>query len=163
MRELPLTQGKVALVDDEDFDALSRWKWSYVCNTHSKTGYARRAFRLWTSKKSFTMLMHIQILGSRDGYEIDHIDGNGCNNQRYNLRFATCPQNHQNIGLYASSKSGYRGVTLYKRDMTWRADITVDGNGIFLGYFDEILDAVCTYDNACRQYFGEFAQPNFKS
>ncbi len=100
-KEIPLTQGLVAIVDDADYEYLSQFKW--CARKAGNTYYAVRQ-----ENKRF-ICMHIQIIGRRPGLEIDHIDGNGLNNRRSNLRFVTLRQNQQNRLYRRYSK--YHGVS----------------------------------------------------
>ena len=92
MKELPLTQGKAALVDDADFEWLSQWKWTAM--RAKDTWYAVR--KPYVGKVRLTVMMHRQIANTKDGMHTDHRDGNGLNNQRTNLRSATPTQNQHN-------------------------------------------------------------------
>ncbi len=85
MKEIRLTQGKVALIDDADFEWLSQWKWR--CSRHFRTWYAMRTVH--SLGKTMTVSMHRLITGAKPGEQVDHVDGNGINNQRNNLRFVT--------------------------------------------------------------------------
>src|ERR1700757_2583296 len=105
MKTLPLTQGRVALVDDEDYDWLNQWKWSY-----SNHGYARRGERLFSgSYKTVHILMHRAIMHAPDGVEVDHINHDSLDNQKVNLRLASHKQNSHNLRGPRSS-TGFIGV-----------------------------------------------------
>ncbi|HEY1248462.1 MAG TPA: AP2/ERF family transcription factor [Nitrososphaera sp.] len=157
MKEIPLTRGEVALVDDEDYDWLMQWKWHYTSN-----GYAARR----DGKYGPIILMHRQILGLEPGdkTQSDHIDRDKVNNQRFNLRIASNRQNSMNTStrkiLFRSSE--YKGVTQY-RDGRWMARIMVNYQQIFLGYFNTEEEAARAYDEAAIRYFGEYAYLNFPS
>lgn len=155
-REIPLTQGKVTLVDDADFDWLSQWKWRY----HS-TGYAIRRRQKADGPGSENIRMHRLILSPiPEGYEPDHIDGDGLNNQRANLRLATHSQNHANRGMQRNNTSGFKGVSWQKKRKKWEARIRVNGHNVYLGYFDDIIEAARAYNRAAVKHFGEFARLN---
>lgn len=148
---IPLTQEQFSIVDNADFDWLSQWKWHYVAKDGSQ----------YASRTSQGIKMHRVILNAPTGIYVDHIDGNGLNNQRSNLRFATPQQNmhNQRPQQRENKTSPYKGVALnYKK---WRAHIRVNGKLIVIGRFDFELDAARAYDAAARQFFGEFARPNF--
>ena len=107
MREIPLTRGQVALVDDEDYEYLSQFKWhAYKDTRNARTRwYARRG-------ASPQVYMHAEIMQSQAGQKVDHQNENGLDNQRSNLRFATAAQNAHNTGLKSTNTSGYRGAGL---------------------------------------------------
>jgi hypothetical protein len=151
MREIPLTRGYVAIVDDEDYEWLmAEGPWCY-CN-----GYAVRG--------RGNIKMHRLILGltAGDGKQADHINRNKLDNRRCNLRLCTASQNHANMSIFRNNTTGYKGVTFLRSHGKYRAKIKVRGRYIFLGYFDNPIDAACAYDKAARFHFGEFANTNFQ-
>jgi hypothetical protein len=152
MKEMLLTKGKVALVDDEDYKFLIQWKWNF-----SSTGYAAR--NGGTYKKRKNIKMHRLIMRATSGMEVDHINGNRLDNRRCNLRICTRSQNHCNVGLSSRNTSGFKGIVFdYK---TWNAKITKNGKRIHLGCFKNKEDAARAYDRAAKELFGEFAKLNF--
>ena len=153
MKEIQLTQGKVVLVDDEDFDWLSKSNWHY------SKGYAVRTSTKESGKQR-TILMHREIIKTPDGMETDHINGNGIDNRRENLRICTGSENRRNKKRNRKNISGYKGVCFYKRDKNWRVQIDVRKQHIFLGYFDTAEEAARVYDDAAKKYHGEFANLN---
>lgn len=157
MKQIPLTQGKVALVDDADYDELSKYKWHAQKEYRSGTFYAARYIRLSAGK--YTQIsMHRQILGLeyKDGLQIDHINRNPLDNRRRFLRVCTQSKNMMNRrGKQGSSQ--YKGVYFDKYHKKWRAEIRLAGVGSFLGYFDFEEDAAEAYNIAAIRYFGEFA------
>lgn len=155
MKTIPLTQGKVALVDDEDFEYLSQFKWA----AH-KTGpnlYADRYSAI--NGHGGRIQMHREIMCFPKGMEIDHIDHNGLNNQKNNLRVCTRKQNAANTKSYGKSK--YRGVFI-DRDKYIRAAIKIQDKYTYLGSFKTEIDAAMAYDKMAKKYYGEFANLNFK-
>ena len=158
MREIPLTQGKVALVDDEDYEWLAQWRWTAWTSERNKTWYARRP--IWKpERRKSSIAMHHLILPIQHGQTVDHKNGNGLDNQRHNLRLATNPENQCNAGPYSSNTSGYKGVCAV--GPRWRAQLQVDGRKVHIGIFDVLEDAARAYDVAARELQGEFAYQNF--
>lgn len=152
-RAIPLTQDKFAIVDAADFDWLNQWKW--YADEHRRTFYAARNSPSANGKHD-TIKIH-QLLAGKGA---DHIDGNGLNNTRANLRLATTSQNGCNRGAQANNKSGYKGVAWHKQRKKWRANIRVGGKQVHLGYFATPEEAALVYNKAAREYFGEFARLN---
>lgn len=158
---IPLTQGLTALVDEADFEELSKHRWS--AKQDRNTWYASRWVR--TGKyRGTTITMHQQLMGVRG---VDHRDGNGLNNQRSNLRLVTQQQNSQNSGKCSTKKSSkYKGVSWKSSHKKWAATISNPRKGTaprsrkHLGYFVEEEAAALAYDNAALELFGEFARPN---
>jgi len=155
MREIPLTQGKVALVDDEDYEWLSQFKW-YANSWKTRTWYAVRHH----NRKLIGM--HRMILNPQNGEHSDHIDGNGLNNQRANLRLCDCAQNQHNSGGRGGS-SRFKGVRYVGFPFNpWAAHIRARGIcPLDLGCFATEEDAARAYDDAALQLHGEFARLNF--
>jgi len=163
VKTIPLSQGYVALVDDEDYERVNQFNW-YATVEH-RAVYARRNVR-YNGKQS-TEKLHRFVLGLKPGDpHVDHKDRNGLNCQKYNLRNASITQNNRNgrkpltrDGIPTSSR--FKGVFWSKDRSKWQATITVNKRSNFLGRFDSELEAAHAYDTAARQYFGEFACPNF--
>lgn len=153
MREIALPRGMVALVDDEDFALVSRRTWSPSRNDgNGGTFYA-------VSGASPRVLMHVLILGSEPGTQIDHINGNGLDNRRSNLRRCSRAQNAANRAKQRGTfTSRFKGVS--RLASGWRAYITA-GRFIYLGTFATEEDAARAYDAAAVEHFGEFARLNF--
>lgn len=155
MREIKLTQGQVALVDNADFEKLSKYKWfaHKKQNKHGATYYAERK-----PKDRTNYSMHKHIMGEPPaGHQIDHIDGNSLNNQRENLRFVTPAQNQMNRA--PSGEKKYKGT--YKADNKFAARISVNKKRIHLGRFKTEREAACAYDTAAKQHFKQFSKTNF--
>lgn len=146
----------IALVDDEDYEELSSHKWYILQENH--TAYA--VTNIKRNDKRTSLRMHRLIMGEPESMDVDHEDGNGLNNQRYNLRICTSSQNKMNQRKTRGS-SQYKGVSLYKKTNQWRAMITKDGKFYFLGYRDSEIEAAKLYDDAALKYFGNFANLNF--
>ena len=150
MKEITLTRGMVALVDDEDYERLSAYRWCALKSEH--TFYAVR-----NVGRSEKVLMHRELLAAPRGMEVDHISGDGLDNRRCNIRIATSRQNKHNQGIRRSNKSGYKGVHL-NRNGRWRARMRIPGGHLHLGYFDTAELANAAYCAAARKYQGEFAR-----
>ena len=155
MKEIPLTQGKTALVDDCDFEELSKNRWHAVkC---SGKWYASRKVRLENGGRR-CLYMHAQLMPGVS--EIDHKDGNGLNNSRSeNLRPATHSQNMANRQIQRNNTSGFRGVC---RSLSrWRAYIVKDRARKYIGSFSTPEEGARAYDKVAKEFFGQFAQLNF--
>jgi hypothetical protein len=151
---IPLTQGKEAIVDDDDYEWLNQWKWCFV-----KTGYAIRGKR---RPERGIILMHREIMHTPNGMYTDHINGDKLCNLRCNLRICTASQNIANTNKLQNNTSGYKGVYFEKERNKWVAGIHDKKNRhIKLGRFKNKIDAAKAYDKAAREMFGEFAKTNF--
>ncbi len=157
MKVINLTQGQLALVDDEDFLWLSQWKW-YAAKG-PKTFYARRLLPRDNSGKRICVGMHSLIMGK----DCDHIDFNGLNNQRDNLRLASRSQQTAHMRGRSDNTTGYKGVVWSKYHGKWQAQTMLSGKRKHLGYFGTVIEAAHAYDKAALEYFGEFAFLNFSS
>ena len=155
MKLIPLTQDKFTQVDDWWYDYLNQWKWYALKN--GKTYYALRSGPTINGKRTI-IRMHSTIMNTPIGMQTDHRDRNGLNNQEYNLRDCTNHQNCLNRGIFGEIK--YHGVCHDARGYI-KAHIQVNGKGIHLGYFKTDELAAHAYDEAAKQYFGEFANLNF--
>lgn len=157
-KELILSQDKVALVDDKDHEWASQWKWSAM--VLGKRVYAVRAGKILSGGR-ITIYLHREILKAPIGVDVDHINGDGLDNRRSNLRLATRSENMGNRPMQANNSSGFKGVTWNKKLNKWQAQIKGRGRSITLGCFDNLEEAALIYDEAARKYFGEFARLNF--
>lgn len=161
--EVPLygqkARGRVALVDDADFDLVMQYRWHAIDGevARKSTTYAGTSALRDATGKQITVRMHTLLTGWA---LVDHIDRNGLNNRRSNLRPATGSQNMANRRTPPHS-SRFKGVRWYPRNKKWNARITHEGKPRHLGYFENEIDAAKAYDAAARRLFGEYALPNF--
>jgi len=159
-RKIPLTQGKFALVDPEDYEELSKYKWYAV---RSPRGfYAVRSIKAKNSRSGQkSVRMHRVILKAPEGKFIDHINHNGLDNRKSNLRICTMQQNSWNMRKQRRNcTSQYKGVAWHKGEGKWQARIICNGKSFSSGYFDDEKAAAMAYDDKAKELFGEFASPN---
>jgi hypothetical protein len=159
VRLIPVGHGKYAIVDADDYDRLSKYKWRLSTNGHAFYAYRYASTR--GGKKKHRILMHHEIIDIPEGMVCDHMNHNGLNNRKPNLRSATSSQNNCNTRKGAKTTSRYRGVTQDARSNKWRARINANGREIYLGVFDDKVDAAKAYDAAAKKHHGEFAVLNF--
>ena len=161
MRTIPLggkkAAGRVALVDDEDYELVSRYRW-HVWELPPYGPYAAAGIRR-TDGRQTTIKMHCLILGAKG---IDHRNGDGLDNQRSNLRLANDAQNQANQRPREGCSSSFKGVYWHRARQKWAAHITVSGITRYLGLFAAEEDAGRAYDAAAREAFGAFAWLYFK-
>jgi hypothetical protein len=156
MKEIKLTQGKFAQVDDEDYEYFNQWRW--CAHKSGKTYYVIR-FSKSHNKKRNMIHLHREIMNTPDNMFVDHIDINGLNCQRHNMRNCTKSQNQMNRRVYGKSK--FKGVQLlYNKYII--AQITFCGVHIRLGTFKTKEEAAKAYDEKAKELYGEFANLNFK-
>jgi plasmid maintenance system killer protein len=162
VKEMRLTQGQVALVDDEDYEWLNQWKWQAKHDKSTKGYYAVRSkYEGYVDGKDICkcVLMHRAIMSKiihnelNSSKEVDHINHDTLDNTRTNLRIVSSRQNRQNLKKQSSSK--YPGVTWKKRDQKWQAQIQVNGSYRYIGVFDEERSAAKAYEMAQRLYCDE--------
>ena len=155
MNKIPLTQGQFAIVDDEDFVELSRYKWHA-----SKSGYSGGFTAKRYIAKYKAIFMHRAIMCPPDNMIIDHINHNTLDNRRVNLRICTHSQNHQNR-QQTRGKSLYKGVQWVSRQKRFQASIRKNNKRTHLGYFADETEAAKAYNKAAKIAFGEFARLNY--
>lgn len=154
MKRIPLTKGFEAIVDDEDYELVSQYSWYCWSNAKCNAMYARG----FVGPKQ--MPMHRLIMGDPKGHQIDHINRDGLDNRRSNLRLATTFENHRNIGLRKDNKTGYKGVFWLEKSGRWLASIRINGRTKYLGLYNDIIEAAKVYNAAAIELFGEFAWLN---
>jgi hypothetical protein len=170
--QIPLTQGKVALIDEVDYGLVIRHKWfavrhgngCYYATTKVHDGVypaITSVGRRTGPDRRCALGMHRLIMAAPVGTDVDHISGDTLDNRRANLRLASTAENKANGGRYACNQSGYKGVYFHKRWRYWQAQIRHDGLCYTLGNFEDALSAARAYDEAARRLHGPFARLNF--
>lgn len=154
--ELPLSQGKVALIDDEDADLVGQYKWFAVWIRDRWYAMSKEH----TNRRVRTIYLHRVIMGDPPGQRVDHHNGDTFDCRRQNLRICTVSQNAQNAMIGLRNKSGYKGVSWNTKAERWVAWIRANGRNIYLGQFVDARDASLAYDRAAREHFGEYARVN---
>lgn len=148
MKTIQLSQGKVAIVDDIDFESVSKYKWTYSYSGKSGIGYALN------NKGSGRIYLHHFIMGKSPNLIVDHINGNSLDNRRANLRFVTHQQNQMNRIVQSNNLLGVKGVSLSGKK--YRARIRVNGKTIELGNYESFDQAKNAYEKASAEHFREF-------
>lgn len=158
-KEIPLTQGQVALVDDEDYEWLNQRKWHANYDKSTNGFYAMTTLYLgWSDGKSITkhLSMHRLIMNASSGTDVDHINHNALDNRKINLRAVSRRQNSQNRkDKFSKLSSHYPGVSWDRSREKWRAVISLNGKQKHLGRFLDEREAAKAYETACRELVGE--------
>lgn len=160
MKRIPLTQGKFVIVDDRDYKWLSQYNWYIASKSKPFRPYAVRQVQI--KGKRIQIYMHRLILNAQSKQWVDHINHDGLDNRRANLRICTPLQSNRNKRPFKNkSTSIYKGVDWRKQTKRWRARIKGARKVRYLGDFNSERDAAIAYDNAARELFGDFAWFNF--
>lgn len=160
MKEIPLTRGKVAIVDDEDYERLCGYKWRAMFSRCTDSYYAVRSAPM-VNGKCDTILMHREIMGAKSGEQVDHINHNTLDNRRSaNLRVCTARQNRANERIRSTNTSGYKGVSWDKSRGKWLARASVNGKLKNVGRYETAREAAIAHDTASVEHNGEFACTN---
>jgi hypothetical protein len=153
---VPLSQGAFAIIDADDADYVLAYNWTLRIQKTRR--YAIRA--LPGGRKN--VFLHVDLIGPLpDGVEVDHINGDGLDCRRENMRTATHSQNMHNAAVHRDARSGYKGVSFNPRNGRWVARMRIDGKHRHLGTFDSPEDAAHAYDAVARRVQGVFAWVNF--
>lgn len=166
MKKIALSrQGKnkdkyFTLVDDEDYEWLSQWRW-YYSNKNKYTGYAVRGVWNKELKRNKRIWIHREILKPPEGLYCDHINGNGLDNRKKNLRTCTSAENQKNRSMSENNTSGFKGVAWHKPSKKWLVSATFNGKRRHLGRYKSKMEAAKVYDEFAKKYHGEFAKFNF--
>lgn len=158
MKEIVLAKGQIALVDDEDFEWLSKMRWR--ANVKEHTSYVERSASKSHGHRRISM--HRMIMGDPAGKSIDHVNGNGLDNRRCNLRICTTAENSRNKCIQKNNTTGFKGVSFRANRGRFTARIMHPcGKYMSLGCFDTAHDAALAYDAAAKILHKDFARLNF--
>lgn len=157
-KEIPLSQGKVTIVDIKDFQYLNQFKWHGFQDPKNGIFYVAR--NIWKNNKRTTISIHREIMKSPKNMDVDHINGDGLDNRRCNLRICFHYQNMINRGKNINNTSGYKGVFWHKKIKKWQSRIVKKYKPIHLGYFNSKEEAALAYNKGAIKYFRGFAQLN---
>jgi|LakMenEpi03Aug12_release.lakeMendotaPanAssembly.Ray.scaffolds.fasta_scaffold591655_1 hypothetical protein len=163
MKLLPLTKDKFALVDDDDYYWLSQWNWFAV--EIKNTWYARRSKKkgILRSNEKYEIYLHRIVMRCSDiDFVIDHLDKNGLNNQKENLRICTKSENNKHTSSHKNSSSQYLGVSYDKNRNKWSANLMNNGKRILFKRYNTEIEAAKAYDITAKTQFGVYANLNFK-
>lgn len=154
MKNIKLNTGQIAIVDDEDFEWLNKCKWYFGSHKYAGRGkYLKR--------------MHVDIMKKhnlyKNGLEVDHINRNGLDNRKCNLRMCTNAQNSANSAIRKHNTSGYKGVSWSKWNKKWGCSIGFNYKHLHIGYFRDKIEAALAYNKKAKELFGEFAYQNIVS
>jgi len=153
-KQIPLTQGKFAIVDDEDYEYLSQWLWYAI--RHKGYFYASRANSIKANGVKKNILMHRVILNAQEDMLVDHENGNTLDNRKSNLRQASHCENMRNRKIQSNNTSGFRGVSFHKLSKKWHAKISVNGYPKSLGYYETPKEASMVYEKEAERIYGKY-------
>ena len=153
MKKIKLSKGKYAIVDDEDYRHINKYKWSY-----HNAGYACRV--IWKNNKQIMILMHRYIMKTPKNKDTDHKNRNKLDNRKKNLRICSRSNNMKNMLKWRikTASSKYKGVTWFKAANKWMAQIKVNKKKLHLGLFVNEIDAAKAYNKAAKKYFTIFVK-----
>lgn len=163
MKEIPMTKGYVALIDDDDYGRVAELQWRALVGRARTDGHCDvRAVR-WDTRpgeKRMVLYLHRFIVDAPDGMEVDHKNGDTLDNRRCNLRVCTRAENQHNQRAQSGKSSTFKGVVWNKANGKWVAQIRFSGERRYLGSFCSELEAARAYDHAAVTLHGEFAKIN---
>lgn len=158
MGEIILSSGIICQVDDEDLERLNSHRWFVIKKKH--TCYAV-AFKK-VDGKTVSTTMHRLLTAAKDGELVDHMDRNGLNNKKSNLRICNISENSTNRKKKAGTSSNYRGVSYAKKNKAWFVFISKNKKKKFIGAFKDEEQAARAYDREAKILHGQFANLNFE-
>lgn len=147
MKYVLLTQGKKAIVDDEDYDRVSKLKWQYHTGGYAKSGVK-------------TIRLHRFILNAPPNLEVDHINGNKLDCRKSNIRLCSRKQNVRSVPKRKDTTNKYKGTHFLKHRNKWISRIQIDGKRINSGYFNTEKEAAERYNSLAKRFFGDYAKLN---
>lgn len=162
-REIPLTQGQVALVDIEDYEWLNGYTWCAAWNEHTSSFYAIRSLKLTPGRngKNYTVRMHREIMGLErfDPRRVDHVEpSQTLDNRRFNLRIATLEQNMHNRRMNKNNKTGFKGVYLVRATGLYGSSVGFSGKTYHCGFFSSAIEASEARSVKAQELHGEYAR-----
>lgn len=160
MKKIPLTRGQFAIVDDDDFERLSQFRWQAHPHRTTNSYYACRTAKKNENNGRLSIRMHREIMKAKRGEQVDHINRNTLDNRKENLRFCTGGQNCANKGIVSTNTSGFKGVAWKKSTKKWMAYAKIHGKRKHIGYYDTALEAAVAHDKVAVELHGEFALTN---
>jgi hypothetical protein len=155
---IELTKGQYSLIDSWNIDEVQEWNWCAMDTKSSRTIYAGRHIKIPKTRKSICIKLHCLVLPPDKGLMIDHINGNGLDNRRSNLRMCTHAQNKQNVAMTSFNTTGFKGIAWNKNLQRWHAKIQVNGVNHSLKYHYTKEAAHAAYCEAAKRLHGEFAR-----
>ena len=158
VKKIKLSQDKITLVDDEDYEWLSQYNWHLYTRKKSETIYANT--NIYINNKRTTKKLHNLLINPSKGFEVDHIDRDGLNNQKENLRIVTRSQNCINRSKFRNTTSKFKGVTWHKDNKKWLAQIRLNKKKYYLGEFINEIDAAKAYNKAAKKLHNRYAVLN---
>lgn len=156
MKTIPLPSGDVAIVDDQDFEELSKYKWRVKINNNGTKYAHRHQYINGVNGTRTTVKMHRQILNAPKGMDVDHINRDGLDNRRCNIRLCTRSQNMMNVGTTSNNTSGIKGVYYSKQHACWCCTITINGKQKSMRWFNNKEEAQAAYIRVGVAHYGEF-------
>ena len=159
VKEIALTQGQVALVDDEDFERVNKYKWcaQWFPSTKSFRASRRKLVRERGDGGQERIYLHRFVMNAPRGRDVDHVNHNTLDNRKSNLRICTRSENCMNKLKWNGCSSRFKGVSWSKEVLKWRANIKKDNKQCSLGYFTDETDAARAYNQAALRLHGDFA------